>query len=717
MAVIYTYPLKSSPVDDDLLLISDSADENKTKRITVDSIRGATTSGVSQIVAGTNVTISPPTGTGVVTINSSGGGGGTPGGSDTQMQYNNAGAFGGTTGLTWDNSTNILSIGTRFEGDIDGALLQKVLVKEPGGVNKGDVVFISGGTGDNPEVRRTRANSVSYMPALGIMKDNTAEDDIGECVTSGEITGLNLTGFTTGDELFVSDTTAGGLLTSAPTGEANLVQKIGKVIKGGTGGALTVLGAFRTNATPNLNQGSLFIGNGSNQASTLAIGSNTHVLTSNGTTASWQAIPASGVTSFTNAFGTYITGTANTSATGAVTIGTIDLNAVDGTAIASTRFLSKDNTWDVPAYTVYNVASSTTNGLMKIADDTEQSVAANAVTSESGRTYGIQFNSDDQAVVNVPWTDTNTTDITLTTSGTTGASTWNGTTLNIPQYSTPPAGSTTQIQFNNSGSFGASANLTFSSNTLSAQDLVVIKGDGGTTPGKLRINCRTNSHYVEVAGPEHTGMVASYELELPNAAPTSNQILQASGTGALSWINTPSDTNTNIANANLTLNATRTTSLDDYNLNITSDNVSVGATGGIVRFQNWSGNASSPNDPVAVRVDKNAQVDGQAYVTLHSKGTVTGNVSIDWNDSNVQEMTLGGNVNLTQANCKPGGTYILIVNQDAEALNTITWSSDFDWMDNNTAPGAITAARTDLYSFVCRTATSLLGTYAEDFIV
>ena len=46
---------------------------------------------------------------------------------------------------------------------------------------------------------------------------------------------------------------------------------------------------------------------------------------------------------------------------------------------------------------------------MRIASDTEQSVAANAVTSESGRTYGIQFNADDQAVVNVPWTDTNTT--------------------------------------------------------------------------------------------------------------------------------------------------------------------------------------------------------------------------------------------------------------------------------------------------------------------
>ena len=52
--------------------------------------------------------------------------------------------------------------------------------------------------------------------------------------------------------------------------------------------------------------------------------------------------------------------------------------------------------------------------------------------------------------------------LTLTTSGTSGAATLSGTTLNIPQYSGgggTPAGSTGQIQFNNAGAFGASANL------------------------------------------------------------------------------------------------------------------------------------------------------------------------------------------------------------------------------------------------------------------
>jgi len=59
------------------------------------------------------------------------------------------------------------------------------------------------------------------------------------------------------------------------------------------------------------------------------------------------------VDTFTSSFGTYITGVSNTSATGAVVIGNaadpINLSAIDGTSVSGTRFLSKDNTWDVPA--------------------------------------------------------------------------------------------------------------------------------------------------------------------------------------------------------------------------------------------------------------------------------------------------------------------------------------------------------------------------------
>lgn len=54
-----------------------------------------------------------------------------------------------------------------------------------------------------------------------------------------------------------------------------------------------------------------------------------------------------GVETLTTTDGTYIDLTPNSATAGAVTV-TADLNAIDGTAVAATRFLSKDNTWDVP---------------------------------------------------------------------------------------------------------------------------------------------------------------------------------------------------------------------------------------------------------------------------------------------------------------------------------------------------------------------------------
>ena len=183
--------------------------------------------------------------------------------------------------LTQGNTTDLeITTSAQFNGDINGALLQKVKAAEA--LSKGDVVYISGGTGDNPEVSKANASDSTKMPALGIMKENLNNiNDEGECITSGELTGVDLTGIATGAELFVSSATAGELVTTAPTGVANLIQKIGKVIKGGNGGALTVLGAFRTNAMPNLPTG-ILLGDTTNVATAITDGSSGQILSTDG---------------------------------------------------------------------------------------------------------------------------------------------------------------------------------------------------------------------------------------------------------------------------------------------------------------------------------------------------------------------------------------------------------------------------------------------------
>tara|TARA_B110000902_G_C14157077_1_gene531822 strand:- start:43 stop:1107 length:1065 start_codon:yes stop_codon:yes gene_type:complete len=51
MAIIYTYPTKATPNTNDLILISDSQDGNKTKQVTIGSLPGGSGSGVSSVTS------------------------------------------------------------------------------------------------------------------------------------------------------------------------------------------------------------------------------------------------------------------------------------------------------------------------------------------------------------------------------------------------------------------------------------------------------------------------------------------------------------------------------------------------------------------------------------------------------------------------------------------------------------------------------------------
>lgn len=84
---------------------------------------------------------------------------------------------------------------------------------------------------------------------------------------------------------------------------------------GGTG--QTTAGAAFNALSPITTTGDLIIGNGTNSATRLGIGANGYLLTSDGTTASWAAAPAAGVTSFSAGTTGF---TPSTGTTGAVTL-------------------------------------------------------------------------------------------------------------------------------------------------------------------------------------------------------------------------------------------------------------------------------------------------------------------------------------------------------------------------------------------------------------
>ena len=82
-----------------------------------------TNTGVTSLIAGQNISISTATGDIVISASGGGGGGGTPGGSNTQVQFNNAGSFGASSGFTYNQVTNILTVTGNISGrNINGNL-------------------------------------------------------------------------------------------------------------------------------------------------------------------------------------------------------------------------------------------------------------------------------------------------------------------------------------------------------------------------------------------------------------------------------------------------------------------------------------------------------------------------------------------------------------------------------------------------------------------
>ena len=120
---------------------------------------------------------------------------------------------------------------------------------------------------------------------------------------------------------------------------------------------------------------------------------------------------------------TYVTSSGVTAVTGIAPIvssgGITPVISINEATTSLPGSMSASDKTKLDGLSNYNLsaATSTSMGGIELFSDTVQSVASNAVSTTASRTYGIQLNSVGQAVVNVPWVDTNTVYTHPTTDG------------------------------------------------------------------------------------------------------------------------------------------------------------------------------------------------------------------------------------------------------------------------------------------------------------
>jgi len=99
-------------------------------------------------------------------------------------------------------------------------------------------------------------------------------------------------------------------------------------------------------------------------------------------------------------------------------------------------------------------------------------------------------------------------------------------------------------------------------------------------------------------------------------------------------------------------------------------------------------------------LNTNLKITGQGYTELHDTTNTT--LTVDWNNSNIQELTsLTGSLTFTASNPKAGATYILTLAQTGTV--TATWTG-VKW-PAATAPTLSGAGKTDVITLICYDAT------------
>jgi hypothetical protein len=334
-------------------------------------------------ISGTTLTFSeaPPTGTGNIEVSIS------QITTTTQLAADilDGNTFTGDTELTGE-----LTAG-EFVGNLRGATLFKGQAGEA--LSKGDVVYISGISGNTTVVSKADADDATKMPAFGIMAEDASNNASATVYTFGSLTGLDTSSFSEGDELFVS-TTAGTLTDTPPTGESSALQKIAKVTRSdNSAGSIFIMGAGRSNAVPNLDDGDIFIGNGSNQAVTSALSTEVESYLDGGT--STPSFASLNVTTTTTDDSVTITTTEDSSAAApVVTLKRNSSSPADADYLGQIKFKGEN---DGDQEVVY---AKITGKIGDNTDTTEDGTIEFANVKDGLETITVRLKSDEMQLIN-----------------------------------------------------------------------------------------------------------------------------------------------------------------------------------------------------------------------------------------------------------------------------------------------------------------------------
>lgn len=298
MAIIYTYPTKATLANDDLVLISDSADGNKTKQVKASTFPGFTGTGMESLgvsgsaQSGANQTLA--SNSSFITISSA---------ANTHTWDINGAlpTANGGTGLsavgTRDQVLKVSNTGTLEYAD---ATVTEVVKNVTGStIAKGTPVYITGVSGTTPTIGPADATDSAAMPVVGLAAESINNNNTGTIIVTGLLEGVNTSSINdpdatgaAGEIVYVSNTPATtlGLTYKKPIGPY-LIQNVGIVVKyaAGTAGSIQVSCIGRTNDLPNLATGRIWAGDADGVPEALAPGSANTVLKSNGSTISWGA--------------------------------------------------------------------------------------------------------------------------------------------------------------------------------------------------------------------------------------------------------------------------------------------------------------------------------------------------------------------------------------------------------------------------------------------